>query len=100
MAERVCKQCLLYEIGDQESKNILEYQKKIPNGVRIDGAGYEKHFTADTRKKMGEANKGKKFSEEHKKKISEANKGNTNVRGTRWFNNGEKCLQINNLFVP
>ena len=29
MAERVCKQCLLYEIGDQESKNILEYQKKI-----------------------------------------------------------------------
>lgn len=44
MAERVCKQCLLYEIGDQESKNILEYQKKIPNGVRIDGAGYEKRM--------------------------------------------------------
>ena len=33
--------------------------------------------------------KGKHLSEEAKNKISESKKGNTNVRGTRWFNNGK-----------
>ena len=58
-----------------------------------DSWDYDKHFTADTRKKMSEALKGKPKTEEWKKKLSESHKGNTNVRGTRWFNNGEKCVR-------
>ena len=62
-----------------------------------------KHLSEESRKKMSEANKGKRFSEEHKKNIGEAKKGNTNVRGMRWFNNGEKCVRAKECppgFVP
>ena len=48
-------------------------------------------------------NYGKHLSEEHKKKIGAANKGNTNVRGTRWFNNGKINIRAKECppgFVP
>ena len=41
-----------------------------------------KHQSAEARKKMSEARKGKRFSESHKKKMSEAK------RGKHWYNNG------------
>ena len=47
--------------------------------------------------------KGKPKSEEHKKNIGEAMKGNTNVRGTRWYNNGKICIRAKECpdgFVP
>ena len=70
--------------------------------------------SAETRKKLREAkkgkpgpNKGKKFSEEHKKKMAESHKGknlgNTNVRGKRWFNNGKinkLCFECPPGFIP
>ena len=45
-----------------------------------------KQLSEETRNKMSEAKKN--MSEETKKKLSEAKKGNKNVRGTRWYNNG------------
>ena len=55
-----------------------------------------KKLSEEHKKKLSEARKGKPsnmkgkhLSEEAKNKISESKKGNTNVRETRWFNNGE-----------
>ena len=63
-----------------------------------------KHHSAETRKKMSEAQKGKHRSAETRKKMSEAKKnmldetkrkisaallGNTAVSGTYWYNNGK-----------
>ena len=58
-----------------------------------------KRLSAETRKKLSEANKGKHFSEEHKRKLSEARKGKHHSvesrkkigeakRGKHWYNNG------------
>ena len=47
--------------------------------------------------------KGKHLSEETKKKMSESKKGNTNVRGTRWYNNGKINKRVKECppgFVP
>ena len=49
----------------------------------------KKNMSAETKKKMREAHKGKKHSAETKKKIAEAKKGNTNTKGRHWYNNGE-----------
>ena len=51
---------------------------------------YGKHFSADHKKKIGAANKGK-------------NLGNTNVRGRHWYNNGKEnkyCYECPPGFVP
>lgn len=92
---------------------------------------YGKHHSEKTKKKLSEAakgrlgpNKGKKFSEEHKKKIGDSKKGNNyflgkhhsveskkkmsdatkvQMKGMRWFNNGEKCVRAKECppgFVP
>ena len=63
-----------------------------------------KHLSAETRKKLSEANKGRHFSEESCKKMSEAKKGKhlseehkRNIgyvaKGTRWYNNGVICVR-------
>ena len=46
-----------------------------------------KRISAETRKKLSEANKGKHLSEYHKRKIGDATKG------TQWFNNGVKSIR-------
>ena len=77
-----------------------------------------KKLSEETLKKMSEAHKGHPVSEEARKKLSEAAKnmseearkkigaaqiGNTNVRGTRWFNNGKINIRAKECpegFVP
>ena len=82
----------------EAKKNISEETKK-----KLSEAKKGKHHSEETKKKLSEANKGKKISEETRKKLSEANKGNTNVKGKRWFNNGEINIRANECppgFVP
>lgn len=98
-----------------------EHKKKISEAMK------GKKFSEEHKKKMSEAQKGHTLSEEAKKKMSEAHKGkpspnkgkhhseetknkigaaqigNTNVRGTRWFNNGEiskRAIECPPGFVP
>ena len=77
-----------------------------------------KCLSAETRKKMSEAQKGRQFSEESRKKMSEAHKGKQSpfkgkhrseetckkmseakkgkmnpTFGTHWYNNGVKCIK-------
>ena len=67
-----------------KGKPISEETRK-----KLSEASKGKKLSEEARNKIAEAHKGKKFSEETKKKIGETKKGNTNVRGTRWFNNGK-----------
>ena len=58
---------------------------------------YGKHHTDEAKKKLSEAHKGKHLSEEHKNKIGEV------FKGLCWFNNGEKCVRAKECppgFVP
>lgn len=67
-------------------------------------------YSADTIRKMSKAQIGekhylyrKKHSAATKAKMSAAHKGNTNVRGTRWFNNGITSIRAKECpddFVP
>ena len=62
----------------------------------------EDHISLHQKGKQGEF-KGRHHSEETKKKIGAAQIGNTNVRGTRWFNNGKINKRANECppgFVP
>lgn len=89
-------------------KEAAEQHSKAMKGKP--GPNKGKKFSIETRKKISEAHKGqtawdkgKKLSEEHKKKLSEVRKGNTNVRRTRWFNNGEINIRAKECpegFVP
>ena len=88
----------------EETKNKIREAKKGEKNPM-----YGKHLSEETKKKLREAHKGKHFSEEHKKKIGEKSKGNTyakgntNVKGKRWYNNGEKCVRAKECpegFVP
>ena len=82
------------EAVEQLAKDYENAMKEVAEATSKAHKG--KHLSEESKKKIGEAKKceknpnyGKHFSEEHKKKMSEASKGNTNVRGTRWFNNGK-----------
>ena len=70
----------------EESKKKMSLAKK---GMYVGEKNpfYGKHHSEDTRRRLSEA--AKNMSEETKKKIGAAQIGNTNVRGTRWFNNGK-----------
>ena len=90
-------------LSEEHKKKLSEASKGEKNPM------YGKHFSEESKKKMSEAKKGKKLSEETKKKLSEAHKmsgsakGNTNVRGTRWFNNGKiniRSKECPSGFVP
>ena len=87
-----------------------------------------KHHSAETRKKMSEAQKGRQFSEEARKKMSESKKGENHplfgkqhsaetrkkisealkgkpncTKGTNWYNNGVKNIRAKTCpegFVP
>lgn len=84
----------------EESKKKMSLAKK---GMYIGEKNpfYGKTHSEETRRRLSEA--AKNMSEETKKKMSEAKKGNTNVRGTRWFNNGEINIRAKECppgFVP
>ena len=73
--------------GKKRSEETRKKMSEAQKGKRV---------SSETRKKLSKAHKGKPsnmkgkhISEEQKKKISEVMKGNTNVRGRRWYNNGE-----------
>ena len=53
------------------------------------GPNKGKKHSEETKKKIGEKSKGRYPSAETRKKLSAAKKGNTNVRGRHWYNNGE-----------
>ena len=77
-------------LSEETRKKISETEKGKPK-------------SEETKNKMSTAMKGKRFSEEHKNKLSEAMKGNTNVRGTRWFNNGKiniRAKECPDGFIP
>ena len=78
---------------------------------KISEANKGKHRSAEARKKMSESKKGenhpmfgKHHSEESRKKIAEANKGKPNcTKGTNWYNNGVKNIRAKTCpegFVP
>ena len=102
------------EASEQHSKTMKGKHPSEETKNKISEANKGKRYSEETRKKMSDAHKGKHTgsdnpfygkhpSEEARKKMSEANKGNKNVRGTRWYNNGEKCVRAKECpegFVP
>ena len=90
-----------HPVSEETRKKLSEVHKGRP-------------VSEETKKKLSDAhkgqvawNKGKQLSEETKKKMCEANKGknigNTNVRGTRWFNNGKINIRAKECpegFIP
>ena len=90
------------EAAEQHSKAMKGHPVSEETRKRLsDSWDYDKHFSADTRKKLSEAHKGKqageknpnygkRMSEEQKKKIGAANKGkNIWTKGVHWYNNGK-----------
>lgn len=61
-----------------EQKFILEYDCIVPNGYNIDyGGNANKVMGEETKRKIGEANRGKHRTDEEKKNMSEKMKGKT-----------------------
>ena len=83
------------ETIEQIAKDYEEAMREVAEAQK------GKHPSEETRKKLSEAKKN--MSEETRKKISEARKGNTDVRGTRWYNNGKTNIRARECppgFVP
>ena len=74
-------------ISAETRKKLREANKGKKLGK--DNPFYGKKHSEEARRKIAEANKGKKMSEESKKKNSEAHKGNTNTKGMHRYNNGK-----------
>ena len=84
--------------GAKKDKKLSEEHKK-----KIGEANKGHLVSEETKKKIGAASKGKPKSTETRRKMREAKKGNKNNLGTRWFNNGEKCVRAKECpegFVP
>ena len=75
----------------EETKKKMSLAKK---GMYIGEKNpfYGKTHSEETRRRLSEA--AKNMSKETKKKICAAQIGNTNVRGTRWFNNGKINIRV------
>ena len=58
-----------------ESEHISLHKPSAETRKKMSEANKGKQLSEETKKKLSEANKGKQLSEEHKKNISEANKG-------------------------
>ena len=100
----------------EESRKKMSEKKKGENNPlfgkhhsaetckKISEANKGKHRSAETCKKIGEARKGKPLSAETHKKLSEAQKGKNHwTKGTHWYNNGVKCIKAKTCpegFVP
>ena len=71
------------ELNKLEEKYIKEYNSLSPNGYNLTTGGNNCKCSEETKRKIGEANKGKHLSEETKKKISEAKKGSHPTEETK-----------------
>ena len=78
------------KLSEETRKKISETLKGHPSWNKGKSLSEEHKKKLSAAKKGKPSNmKGKHLSEEAKNKISESRKGNTNVRGTRWYNNGK-----------
>ena len=97
----------LHRIGKdspRKGKKLSEETKnKISETLKGQPAWNKGKKLSEARKGKPSNMKGKHLSEEAKNKISESKKGNTNVRETRWFNNGEINIRTKECpqgFIP
>ena len=90
----------------EESRKKMSEKKKGENNPlfgkhhsaetckKISEANKGKHLSAEACKKIAEARKGKPLSAETRKKLSEAQNGKNHwTKGTHWYNNGVKCIK-------
>ena len=91
----------LHQKGKPRSE---ETKKKMSEAKKGNKYNLGKKHSEETKKKLSEAAKGKHLSEETKKKLSEAKKGkNIWIKGSHWYNNGEKCVRAKECpegFIP
>lgn len=77
------------KIGDiHRGRKLSEAAKR-----KIGDVHRGKKISEDQKLKLSIALKGRKFSKEHKARIGKTKEGNTYVRGTHWYNNGEKNIR-------
>ena len=70
-------------VPDLEVAYIASFNTVAPHGYNQNSGGTHAIPSAETRRKISEAQKGKKLSAEHRRKISEAHKGSTHSEETR-----------------
>ena len=92
-----------YTLGKHHSEESKKKMSLAKKGMYIGEKNpfYGKTHSEETKRRLSEA--AKNMSEETKKKIGAAQIGNTNVRGTRWFNNGKINIRAKECpqgFIP
>ena len=72
--ERVCVCGDALSLGLMEDLCIVLYESMKPNGYNLKRGGMNRKLSEETKKKIGDANRGRKiiFSEEHKNNLSKA----------------------------
>lgn len=80
--EKIDEASTIEELNEKEIFYIEEYKSKYPNGYNIGNGGLNRNHSIETRKKIGEANKGKvgyykglKLSDNHRKNLSISHTG-------------------------
>lgn len=75
----ILAECDSPETADElERKYIAEYGTIVPNGYNLSSGGSNNHkLSEETKRKIGEANRGRKMTEEQRKRLSESKKGST-----------------------
>jgi hypothetical protein len=74
---------------------IIQTRRNNPNGWNSQNMREKLSITMKTKTGSKSSRYGKKHTEETKKIMSERQLGNTNVRGKKWWNNG----QVNKMSV-
>ena len=78
------------ELNEKEIFYIKKYKSKCPNGYNIGNGGLNRNHSIETRRKIGESNKGKvgyykglKLSDEHRKNLSISHTGHNMKEETK-----------------